>query len=204
MNILIDQNHRALLADFGLLAFVLDPINPTASVSTTNFGGTTRWMGPELLSPQSFGFKDSRPTNGSDCYAFGMVILEVLCGQAPFAGDSTFIVMQKVMGGERPERPKEAWFTDDLWSTLEQCWSSQPERRPTIGAVLECLERVSLAVTIDSQQRLITRLFSQKELHLEGAFCHREPTDVVRSLQGGNYQAFIDVLDEARHHTPDF
>ena len=149
MNILIDRNCCALLADFGLLKIGLDPSDPAISDSTTNFGGTTRWMSPELLHPQLFGFKDNRPTKGSDCYALGMVILEVLTGQVPFADDSTFVVMQKVMSGERPERPKEAWSTDDLWGTLEQCWSHQPGSRPTAIAVLECLERVSLVTAVD-------------------------------------------------------
>ena len=97
-------------------------------------------MSPELLHPGLFGFKDSRPTKGSDCYALGMVILEVLSGQAPFAGDGGHIVMRKVIDGERPERPGVAWFTDDLWRTLEQCWLPQPGDRPTAEAVLECLE----------------------------------------------------------------
>lgn len=150
MNILIDRNCCALLADFGLLKIGLDPSDPAISDSTTNFGGTTRWMSPELFHPQLFGFKDNRPTKGSDRYALGMVILEVLTGQVPFADDSTFVVMQKVMSGERPERPKEAWSTDDLWGTLEQCWSHQPGSRPTAAAVLGCLERVLLVAAVDS------------------------------------------------------
>jgi len=50
------------------------------------------------------------------------------------------------MDGERPERPKGVegvWFTDDLWRMLSRCWAPQPESRPSIAAVLECLERVS-------------------------------------------------------------
>ncbi|KAF9644930.1 kinase-like protein, partial [Thelephora ganbajun] len=143
-NILIDQSGHARLADFGLLTIISDPTNPTASSSTTN-AGTTRWMSPELLHPDQFGFEDSRPTKGSDCYALGMVILEVLSGQAPFARYKDFIAMRKVIEGERPERPEGAWFTDDLWGTLEQCWSPHPKDRPTAEAVLECLERVSMA-----------------------------------------------------------
>ena len=71
-------------------------------------------MSPELLHPQLFGFEDSRPTKESDCYALGMVIVEVLTGQAPFARDNGVAVMRKVLDGERSERPKEVWFTDDL------------------------------------------------------------------------------------------
>jgi hypothetical protein len=161
-------------------------------------------MGPELLDPTRFGFEDSRPTKESDCYALGMVILEVLSGQDPFAHDSAIIVMGKVLNGERPERPKEAWFTNDIWGTLGQCWSSQPETRPTIGAVLQCLERVSLATTMSSRQRLISRSFSHGELPflLETALWTREPARIVQSLQGCNTQDSIDVLHEARHHPP--
>ena len=144
---MIDQDRHARLADFGLLTIVSDSTNPTFSNSSTN-AGTIRWMSPELLDPDRFGFEDSRPTNESDCYALGMVILEVLTGQAPFTNYKDFIVIRKVVEGERPGRPQGpevAWFTDDLWETLEQCWSPQPKVRPTLEAVLECLEQGSAA-----------------------------------------------------------
>ena len=72
-----------------------------------------------------------------------MVILEVLSEAPPFVGDKEFIVMRKVIEGERPERPEGAWFTDSLWRTMEQCWLPQPNDRPFIEAVLECLGQVS-------------------------------------------------------------
>ena len=46
------------------------------SETAASFGGTCRWMSPELLDPQRFGSK-GRPTRESDCYALGMVIYEV-------------------------------------------------------------------------------------------------------------------------------
>jgi serine/threonine protein kinase len=111
---MIDKKGQARLADFGLLTFISDPTNPTNSSSATN-SGTTRWMSPELLHPEEFGFEQSRPTKKSDCYALGMVILEVLSEAPPFARDKDFIVMRKVIEGERPERPEGARFTDNLW-----------------------------------------------------------------------------------------
>ena len=105
-------------------------------------------MSPELLDPGHFGFKDGRPTRGSDCYALGMVILEVLSGEAPFKLDRDHTVVRKVIEGERPGRPQKAegmWLTGGLWEMLEQCWSPQPKHRPTIEAVLESLELVSTA-----------------------------------------------------------
>jgi len=105
-------------------------------------------MSPELLDPDRFGLEDGRPTKHSDCYALGMVILEVLSGKPPFPNYNGFIIVRKVVEGERPGRPQgreEVWFTDDLWEVLGQCWSPQPERRPTIDTVLQCLESGSRA-----------------------------------------------------------
>ena len=140
-NIMIDQDCHARLADFGLLTIISDTTLATSSSYVK--GGTTRWMSPELLNPDLFNFKDSRPTKESDCYALGMVVLEVLSGRPPLASDKDFVVIQKVIAGERPGRPEGAWFTDDLWGMLQLCWAARPESRPSVEAVLVCLERVS-------------------------------------------------------------
>jgi serine/threonine protein kinase len=144
LNILIDQDGHARLADFGLLTIISDPSNPTVSSSSAN-GGTTRWMSPELPKALHLGTKHIRPTDKSDCYALGMVIYEVLSGKLPFPLYREFIVIQKVIGGERPERPegvKGEWFVGNLWKTLEMCWAAEPESRPSIQDVFECLEQV--------------------------------------------------------------
>ena len=103
-------------------------------------------MSPELLLPEKFGFEDRRRTKESDRYALGMVILEVLSGQAPYEGYADFIAAQKITGGKYPKRPEGEWFTGDLWRTLKQCWSSKPKLRPTTQAILECLEQCSTAL----------------------------------------------------------
>ena len=103
-------------------------------------------MSPELLDPERFDLKDSQPTKESDCYSLGMVIYEVLSGQTPFTQWKDWIVMRKVIEGERPMKPEGAegaWFTDDLWETLIQCWETQPGSRPSGEVILECLNQVS-------------------------------------------------------------
>ena len=102
-------------------------------------------MSPEILYPEHFGFEKGRATKASDCYALGMVALEVLTGQPPFPGVSELIVMQKVLNCEHPGRPEEIWFTDDLWEMLRQCWATQPKGRPSIEAMLECFSQTSRA-----------------------------------------------------------
>ena len=107
-----------------------------------------RWMSPELIRLEWFGSGDSGPTMESDCYALGMVILEVLTGKPPFPRYDDWTVKAKVTDGKRPERPQgpeAVWLTDDLWGMLEQCWSPRPYDRPTAEAIFERLERGSVA-----------------------------------------------------------
>ena len=142
-NILIDENGRACLADFGLLTIVPDQ---STAASTFVGGGTIQWMSPELLNPEDFNM-EGRPTKESDCYALGMVIYEVLSGRAPFApANAAPPIIWKVLKGERPERPKGkegALFTDGLWEMLRLCWKQQPGERTSAKAVLRCLEETS-------------------------------------------------------------
>jgi len=77
-NILINDEKRACLADFGITGLIYN-LSMRITMSTAYNGkGTTRWMAPELLDPDQFGANgESQPTMGSDIYAFGMVMLEV-------------------------------------------------------------------------------------------------------------------------------
>ena len=137
---MIDQTGHARLADFGLLSIISDPKYLLSSSSHTQ-GGTARWMSPERFDPGRFGLKDGRPTKPSDCYALGMVIYEITTGNLPFHKHADFIVIPKVLEGERP--PRGANFTKDLWEMLERCWASEPSNRPSIEDVLQCLEVAS-------------------------------------------------------------
>jgi len=93
------------------------------------------------MSPERFGFENSRPTRASDCYALGMVIYETISGKLPFHRYTHPTVILKVLEGERPHRGVE--FAGGLWKMLEQCWASRPKNRPSIEDVLHCLEMPS-------------------------------------------------------------
>jgi len=100
-------------------------------------------MSPELIDPEQFGSKKRRPTKTTDCYAFGMVIYETISGNLPFHEHADLAVLVKVLKGERP--PRGARFTNSLWKMLESCWAPQPNDRPSVEDVLQCLEAVSIS-----------------------------------------------------------
>jgi serine/threonine protein kinase len=100
-------------------------------------------MSPELLDPERFGLDVSRPTKESDLYALGMVVYEVLSGQAPFVLSTVPVVIRMVLDGELPGRPQGeegGLFTDAIWGVLEHCWKPQRRDRPSVEAVLLALE----------------------------------------------------------------
>lgn len=72
-NILVDEFRQARLGDFGLANFA-DSTTASVSVQGTSPVG---WTAPELLDPDQFSLKNSRPTSVSDVYAFGSVCWEV-------------------------------------------------------------------------------------------------------------------------------
>lgn len=84
----MSKDYRAVLADFGLT----ETLSGSALTTMATTGaGTPRWMAPELLYPEEYGFEHSKPSKASDVYAFGMTIYEVslslclfLCCIKPF------------------------------------------------------------------------------------------------------------------------
>lgn len=136
-NILIDETDRARISDFGLLKILSDPESSTSSGSYAQ-GGSLRWMSPELIDPRRFGLKKTRPTKFSDRYALGMVIYETVSGHAPFHQEGSHTAAVRNSTGEPP--PRGVRFTDDLWEMLKKCWMFQPNDRPCIEDVLQCLK----------------------------------------------------------------
>ncbi|KAG5409654.1 hypothetical protein IGI04_005973 [Brassica rapa subsp. trilocularis] len=69
-NVLIDQEMNARLGDFGLAKLYDQGIDP----QTSKVAGTFGYIAPEFL-------RTGRATTSTDVYAFGLVMLEVVCGR---------------------------------------------------------------------------------------------------------------------------
>ncbi|KAJ7147340.1 kinase-like domain-containing protein [Mycena filopes] len=130
-NILITEDWRACLTDFGLSVF-----SDATSSMTTNRGGSLYWMAPELLDPDKYGLKFVR-TTATDVYAYGCVCLEVYTGRPPFAHLPEPAALMKILQGERPQRPSGSpAMTDILWRNISTYWADSPTARPDTQLVV--------------------------------------------------------------------
>jgi len=143
LNILVKHDGTACLADFGLMSIVLDP--ETTDITTSTGGGakgTYRWMSPELFYPTDFGISKFQLTKESDCYAFGIVIYEVLSGSIPFEKiKMPWQIPIAVQKGTRPGIPEGIPpGIMGLWDIAKKCWSQNPWDRPSFRTVLDDLD----------------------------------------------------------------
>ncbi|KAJ7701877.1 kinase-like domain-containing protein [Mycena rosella] len=148
-NILISDDSNACLADFGLTT-VMDATSASSAAltSTTNHGGSTRWLAPELIRPASFGCEKFLRTPASDVYAFACVHT----GLPPFSDVWPDVAaMLKVLDGERPTRPDTS-MSDDLWDIVTASWAHDFRHRPNIEAIIESMRSCDSGNTSPSSE----------------------------------------------------
>lgn len=86
-NIMVDQEQRVKLMDFGLAKHLASDSEVTA---TGHIVGTYRYMAPEQL-------RGERIDGRTDLYALGVLLYEQLAGRPPFDGPSTIEVCKKIL-----------------------------------------------------------------------------------------------------------
>ncbi|KAF9260929.1 kinase-like protein [Marasmius fiardii PR-910] len=142
-NILIDEKGKPRLADFGLTVFA-----EVTMQSTTDHGGTLRWMAPELLYPHG---EPQRRSYASDIYAFACVCVEVYTGKVPFAEiPNEGQVITQLFQGARPNRPEK--MSDNLWKVVTHCWQIDKAARPRSHRVVDALSKIKNAGGDDSNE----------------------------------------------------
>jgi serine/threonine protein kinase len=129
LNVLLDMNFRAKLADFGLSTL------KTSSASTTagGFKGTVLWSAPELFK------RGAKANTASDIYSLGMILWELVSRQIPFADAATpAIAMDWVKSGEQENIP--TGTPEDFKALILDCWDKDPAKRPQADAVAKRLD----------------------------------------------------------------
>jgi TolB-like protein/predicted Ser/Thr protein kinase len=134
-NILLDRQGEPHLTDFGLARLIEQESTITNSFAVL---GTPSYMAPEQAAGHT---KDL--TAATDVYALGAVFYQMLTGQPPFAGGTTYETIRLVIETE-PRNPRlwNAKLDVDLATICLKCLGKDPKRRyETASALAEDVER---------------------------------------------------------------
>ena len=119
-NVLVEASGRVVLTDFGIARAMA---GETAS-RTQGMVGTPMYMAPEQLGG---GEVDAR----SDLYAVGLLLYEMLTGQAPFTGDSPMAVAFARLRQPAPDPSGRPGVPDELAQWVRRCLEREPQERPS-------------------------------------------------------------------------
>ena len=121
-NIMLDKNGEPHLTDFGLARLVETESTVTRTLEVL---GTPSYMAPE----QAVG-NNARVSRLTDVYGLGAVLYQLLTGQPPFAGGTTYETIKLLLDTE-PRQPRllNPKIDRDLSTICLTCLDKNPQRR---------------------------------------------------------------------------
>jgi WD40 repeat protein len=120
-NILLDAEGIPWLTDFGLAKLS----NADSGLTLTrDHIGTPHYMAPEVA-----GGNARAVSTGSDVWALGVMLWEMLCGMPPFHGPGPMEIMRRIVA-EEPSWPAGTRADGDLVTIARRCMEKNPARRP--------------------------------------------------------------------------
>src|SRR5438477_2969017 len=134
-NILLDGKGEPHLTDFGLARLVETESTVTRTMEVL---GTPSYMAPE----QAVG-NNARISSATDVYGVGAVLYQLLTGQPPFAGGTTYETIRLLLDTE-PRQPRllNPKVDRDLATICLMCLEKDPQRRYSSAlALAEDLDR---------------------------------------------------------------
>ncbi|GAB2839883.1 Stk1 family PASTA domain-containing Ser/Thr kinase [Lentzea nigeriaca] len=137
-NVLIGPGGQVKVADFGLARAIAE----NGVTSDSEILGTVAYLSPEQVET---GAADAR----SDVYSAGIVLYEMLAGQAPYRGDTPISVAYQHVNSDVPSIPDVPLALDTL---VRKATRRDPSLRPAnADAFLAELERVGAEVGLTPQ-----------------------------------------------------
>lgn len=144
-NILVTSDGQPKLLDFGISKLLEADATAADQTALTRYAGralTLAYAAPEQLLGQSIGV-------GTDVYALGVVLFELLTGRRPFIAADAHTLEQRIVHGEiprpsdcAPDRARRAALRGDLDAILLRALRREPEQRyDSASALADDLER---------------------------------------------------------------
>eukprot|EP01119_Soliformovum_irregulare_P012713 TRINITY_DN3318_c0_g1_i1.p1 TRINITY_DN3318_c0_g1~~TRINITY_DN3318_c0_g1_i1.p1 ORF type:complete len:621 (+),score=139.58 TRINITY_DN3318_c0_g1_i1:106-1968(+) len=137
-NLLLDDNWRVKIADFGLAKL----LHADGSHGEMTSCGTPAWTAPEVL-------RNERYTESVDVYSFGILCWELVTRDEPHKNTPPFQVVFAVgTQGIRPALPSSC--PTEFGALLQECWSENPKERPPFSEIMTRLEKL-LAIEVQKE-----------------------------------------------------
>jgi len=136
-NILIEGNFelRAVIADFGLAVMKSE----SKSGILMPARGTAPYIAPD--------FYTGKVSEKTDIYSLAIIMWEMLMNEEPYRSGSQFIppdaLTEFVRGGARPQWSEHRPIPEQLKALVNQCWSGEPNDRPTASELFHKLDVMS-------------------------------------------------------------
>ena len=197
-NILITQDHRAKLLDFGVARRV-DREAQTSSQGVSPHG-TPGYMAPEVITGDS-------ASERSDVWSFGCVLQELLTGSLPFAASTRSALRSAVVDDEPALLP--ASIPEWVRRLVARCLSKNPMERYADGN--ELVRTLGAAVAEHSAQRAddrtsITAVVSSRHSDIapEAYALYQRGNGLYRRGTKRDLLAAVQLFDQAVTLQPDF
>lgn len=145
-NILVNEDIRAVICDFGVAKALNDPAMPSGLTTTESFKGSVRYYSYELVVNQK-----PRKSLKSDIWAYGCVLLEIFFRKIPYASYITEPGIYIEISKGRPPADITTLTSEPfgpLRGLLTQCWQLAPQERPSAGDLIDHLHQFSGQLTI--------------------------------------------------------
>eukprot|EP01127_Copromyxa_protea_P021938 TRINITY_DN7674_c0_g1_i1.p1 TRINITY_DN7674_c0_g1~~TRINITY_DN7674_c0_g1_i1.p1 ORF type:complete len:569 (-),score=106.76 TRINITY_DN7674_c0_g1_i1:7-1713(-) len=136
-NLLVDENFRVKLCDFGLSV-----CNRKDYIQDTDRAiGTPLWMAPEVLTGQPLDEK-------ADVYSYGIVLWELFTQTEPYEEHTQYQGFVKAVChlNERPPIPADMF--QPLARLLQESWHPDPTKRPTMKSILPRISSIMVCSTL--------------------------------------------------------
>ena len=127
LNVLLDDHHRAKVADFGLSREHVDGQTMTVGL------GTPHWLPREVMAREKYDHK-------VDVYSFGMLVWEVATTEIPFDGMDAFSLIGKLLQNKdfRPQIP--SYVHKKVAKLIKMCWAHNHKNRPEFRDILKYID----------------------------------------------------------------
>jgi serine/threonine protein kinase len=140
-NILLDWNWDVRIADFGQSISLTNPNSPSLIHPKTKKG--IPFFDSYYLAPECY---DSRCSQMSDVFSFGLILYELLTGQPAFSKELTLdeMMFKVAVKHEMPDIPE--FVVPFARELITECWAEEPHHRISFDDIVDWLKEMNFKV----------------------------------------------------------